>query len=114
TQSRQLLRRMPTMLYPHDDLLTNVTAFRVAHRLIEICLGNDIRLIHILSETSDARFNSQDLERVLADRLSARIFESLLELSLSRRVDDDVESNFTGVTSANDRHTIFFRHPIFR
>src|SRR5690242_1167493 len=37
-QTHQFLRRMPTVFDPHDDLLTNVTAFCETHGVVEIRL----------------------------------------------------------------------------
>ena len=77
SQSGEFLRDVSAVLDPHDDLLTDVTAFRVTHRIVEIRFSDDVGFIHVATETSDAGFDSQDLECVLTHRLCARADRAL-------------------------------------
>src|SRR6185369_4170300 len=108
TQSRQFLCGMSPMLYPDDDLLTNVAALREAHRIVEIGFGNDVSFIHVLSKARYSGFDAQDLEGVFTDWLCACGFESLLELSFSRGVGNDIETIFTRVTRAHYAYRSFY------
>src|SRR5688572_21091654 len=71
-QAGQPLSNVPAVFDANDDLLAQVTAFRVTDRVVEVRFEHDIRFVHVLAMTWNARLDSQHFKNVGTYGLRAR------------------------------------------
>src|SRR6476660_8714721 len=87
-----------------NDHLTDVTTFCETDRVVEVRFADHVGLVHVDAIPRQARFDTQNLERVITKWLRARLLQSTPQSARVGVINNQVKTVFSSMRSVNNYH----------